>query len=167
LQPQKTIERGRLKRIFRGRNTIFANPYSVMEMENTPNISSPQTTAELLSAGRREFINRKNYMGLQMTAITSLFVAIARGLHGTGFQWSEYNRSQWEKFVSLSNEYGGSFAFSLEPDGEYRDEPAPFKGLYVGGPVGLHPYHISALVKKEYEGPIDEIISKCGYHHSR
>jgi hypothetical protein len=114
-----------------------------------------------------------------MTAITSLFHAIGRGLHGTGFQWSEYNRAQWEDFVSLSNVAGGSFAFSLEPDGDYREAaltlgsdgeyhraPVTFKGLYVGGPVGLHPYHISALVKKEYEGPIDEIISKCGYHHS-
>lgn len=109
-----------------------------MELENPSNIP-PKTTAELLSAGRREFINRNSYDGHHMIAIASLFDAIAKELHGTRFQWSDYNRSQWDKFVSLSNSYGGSCAFSLEPRGDYDDSYEPFKGLLVGGPVGLYP----------------------------
>jgi hypothetical protein len=136
-----------------------------MELEN-PNSVVPKTTAELLSAGRREFINRESYDGPHMIAIASLFDAIAQALHGTRFQWSDYNRSEWDKFVSLSNSNGGACAFSLEPRGDYDVLYEPFKGLFVGGPVGLYPYYVGPLVKAEYEETIDRITSKAGFHRS-
>jgi hypothetical protein len=137
-----------------------------MELENLSNIP-PKTTAELLSAARREFINRNSYDGPHMIAMASLFDAIAQSLHGTRFQWSDYNRSQWNKFVTLDNSYGGACAFSVEPRGDYDDSYEPFKGLFVGGPVGLYPYHVGPLVKAEYDEAVDKAISKAGYHRSR
>ena len=67
-----------------------------------PRFLSPKTTAQLLSAARREFINRKAYDGPQMLAVTMLFDTIAQEVYGTRFQWSEYNRSLWDAFVACS-----------------------------------------------------------------
>jgi hypothetical protein len=137
-----------------------------MEPENSEFIQ-PKTTAELLSAARREFINSNRYDGPNMIAAASLFDCIAKEVHGTRFIWSEYNREQWNKFVTLNNSYGGACAFSLEMDGEYESSREPFKGLFVGGPVGVYPYHIGPLVKAAFEDGVARAISKAGYHHSK
>ena len=52
-----------------------------MEPEN-PEFIQPKTTAELLSAARREFINSKRYDGPTIIALASLFDCIAKEVHG-------------------------------------------------------------------------------------
>jgi hypothetical protein len=96
-----------------------------------------------------------------------LFDAIAREAYGTRFQWSDYNRVQWDKFVNLEiGGDGGSCAFSLEPDGKYNNHAGDlmaFKGMFVGVPVGYFPYHIGPLGPADLDPAFARAISKAGY----
>jgi len=96
-----------------------------------------------------------------------LFDTIAQEVYGTRFQWSEYNRSLWDAFVacSVSRVHGGTMAFSAEPDGDYKTTYDPFKGLFVGGPLGYHPYRISGLLQ-EHDAAVARAIEMAGYTRS-
>jgi hypothetical protein len=134
------------------------------EIENDPQVIRIKTTAQLLSAARREFLNRKAYDGPQMLALTLLFDTIAREVHQTRFQWSDYNRAQWDKFVNLRiGSEGGACAFSLESGGDYKESYDPFKGIFVGVPTGVFPYSIAPLTLASNEEVVAKAVSKAGY----
>lgn len=64
-----------------------------------------------------------------MLAVSMLFDAIAREVYDTRFQWSDYNRAQWDKFVNLEiGGDGGSCAFSLVA----RDETMGHVSVHEG-----------------------------------
>jgi hypothetical protein len=141
------------------------------EFPENPSDIKVETTAQLLSAARREFLNRKNsYAGPQMTALTRLFYEIARETHGTQFQWSEYNRGQWLYFVSLGfgNE-GGACAFSMEPDGNCpTPELSKTQGFFLGTPLGYYPYALAPLGappegSPSYKEALLRAVTRAGY----
>lgn len=102
-------------------------------MKTPTSINIPQ----LLSAARTGFI-KQGFDSPAMTELTSLFELITRLVYQTEYQWSDYNKAQWEKFVQCDNSYCGACAFSAESDGLCPES----KGFGIGGPTGLYPYHL-------------------------
>jgi hypothetical protein len=113
-----------------------------MHTENVDTIVPCNSIPRLLSAARREYLNRQSYSGPKMQDLTAFFGAIGSELHGTGFLWTDYNKGVWEAYITCPDAYGGAAMFSLEADGNYHD--ASFKGLFVGGPLGFYPYELEA-----------------------
>lgn len=73
-----------------------------------------------------------------MTELTNLFDQIARKVYGNPFLWSDYNKSQWEKFTTGGTSWCGSCAFSAEADGEVPQT----SGFGLGGVTGPFPFHL-------------------------
>lgn len=124
--------------------------------------------ASLLSAARSEYLNTRGIAGYFMTKLTGLFGEIADQAYGGRFVWSDYNMSQWKKFVACgaASSEGGSCVFSCEEDGGYSDKiHATFKGLFVGVPTGMYPYSISVRhgIAKIDSDAIRSWLSDCGY----
>jgi hypothetical protein len=138
------------------------------EIENVPDVAPIKTTAKLLSAARREFLNRKTYDGPQMTALTRLFDAIAQEAYQARFYWGEYNRGQWDRFINLhvGNE-GGACAFSFEDDGSCPTQKVEqTKGMFLGVPVGFFPFQIGPLGLASREEAVVRTITQAGYIRS-
>jgi hypothetical protein len=150
-----------------------------MMPENTDNIAA-NTIPRLVSAARREFLNRQSYSpvqveameeigtplskdewsGPQMQAMTDLFRIIGSELHGTGFVWSEYNKATWIEYADLRESSSGSAMFSLEQSGNHDEKSmgSSFKGLFLGGPLGYYPYELGPGLDQTLEKRFEEII---------
>jgi hypothetical protein len=79
----------------------------------------------VVSAARREFLNRQRHSPIQveamekngtpedewsgpkMQAMTDLFRIIGSELHGTDFRWSEFNKNAWISYLNLKESEGG------------------------------------------------------------
>jgi hypothetical protein len=90
--------------------------------------------------------------------VAAFFDAVAKAAYGSRFRWSPYNQSQWAKYCSGNESYGGACAFSLESDGEVPRT----KGLGVCGPTGRFPDHVWDLTGHVGGARLREAVAQMG-----
>lgn len=101
------------------------------------------TFPEIISQASKEYISsRAQYDGPAMHAFTNIMKLLARSVFSSrGFQWSEYNKSQFEKLACEDQSYRGLAAFCMN---EQVDGPADcFQTLIIGNAEGHYPLEIS------------------------
>lgn len=119
--------------------------------------TNPTNIPQLLSTARCGFL-RSGHDAPEMKELSALFGSIAKHAYMSHFLWSDYNKTEWEKFVTLDNSRKGACAFSAETDGECPQD----KGFGVGGPTGPQPYHVWDLTGHTGAERIREAVRSTG-----
>ncbi len=129
-------------------------------------ITKPRNLPRLLSASRSEFIiSGGSFDGFYMKGIETLFGNIAKEVYDSRFSWSEYNVSQWLKFVGIEvGIEGGACMVSLEDNGDLP-KSAPnttFKGLGLGTPLGMSPYELFPI-SSDFDASLNAAVASFDY----